>query len=99
MISRYHEVSLDPMRAYKGKILLRLPPDIHEELAREAFESGRSISELCMQAILARRALKEYDPWKGIAANWARNRKVDPVKLNADIREAIREVRRARRAR
>ena len=99
MISRYHAIAPDPMRTYKGKILLRLPPDVHKELAKEAFESGRSISEICMQAIFARRALKDCDPWKGLAETWARNRNVDPVQLNADIREAIREVRRERRAR
>lgn len=96
MISRYHADSGDSMRTYKGKILLRLPPDIHEELAKEAFETGRSISQICMQAIFAHRALKKYDPWKGIAEIWERNKNVDPKKLNADVRAAIREVRRAR---
>ena len=46
------------MRTFNGKILLRVSPEMHEELAREAFESGRSINRLCLEAILARKALK-----------------------------------------
>ena len=84
------------MRTFSGKILLRLPPEIHKELAREAFESGRSISQLCMEAILARKALKNYDPWKSVDALWAKNRETDPAKLTTEIREAIKEARHAR---
>lgn len=83
------------MRTFSGKILLRVPAEIHKELAREAFESGRSINQLCMEAILARKALKNYDPWKSIERVWERNKKVDAAKLSHDIREAISEVRSA----
>jgi len=83
------------MRTFSGKILLRVPPEIHKELAREAFESGRSISQLCMEAILARKALKNYDPWRSVEKLWGKNREVDPSKLTAEIREAIQESRRA----
>lgn len=81
------------MRTFGGRVLLRLPPTVHEDLAREAFETGRSINQLCMEAILARKALKRYDPWKGIEAVWSRQKRVDPAKLDREIREAIREVR------
>ena len=50
------------MRNYAGRILIRVPPEVHRELAREAFESGRSINELCLEAIVARKALRDYDP-------------------------------------
>lgn len=83
------------MRIFSGKILLRVPPEIHKELAREAFESGRSISQLCMEAILARKALKNYDPWRAVEKLWGKNRAVEPAKLTAEIREAIQESRRA----
>jgi predicted HicB family RNase H-like nuclease len=46
------------MRKYAGRILIRVPSELHKDLAREAFESGRSIKELCLEAILARRALR-----------------------------------------
>ena len=84
------------MRAYSGKILLRVPAEIHKELAREAFDSGRSINQLCMEAILARKALKNYDPWKAIDRVWERNKGADPAKLTGDIQRAIQETRRAR---
>ena len=84
------------MRIFSGKILLRVPSEIHKELAREAFESGRSINQLCLEAILARKALKDYDPWKSIEKLWTKNKAVDPAKLTAEIRQAILETRRAR---
>ncbi len=84
------------MRNYAGKILIRVPSEIHKELAREAFESGRSINELCLEAIVARKALRKYDPWKGIEEVWKRNRKVNPRQAASDILRAIAEARRGR---
>ena len=84
------------MRVFSGKILLRVPPEIHKELAREAFESGRSISQLCMEAILSRKALRNYDPWSSVEKLWRKNRETDPAVLTADIRKALQESRRAR---
>ena len=82
------------MRTFNGKILLRVSPEMHEELAREAFESGRSINRLCLEAILARKALKHYDPWKSIEKLWDKNKDVDAAKLGEEIRQAILEFRR-----
>ncbi len=84
------------MRSYAGRILIRVPPEVHQELAREAFESGRSINELCLEAIVARRALKSYDPWKAVEEIWDKNRKVRPKRLQADILGAVTEVRHGR---
>jgi hypothetical protein len=84
------------MRSYAGRILIRVPPEVHRELAREAFESGRSINELCLEAIVARKALKNYDPWKAVDEIWHKNRKIRPKQLQAHILEAIAEVRHGR---
>ena len=84
------------MRTYAGKILIRVPSEVHKELAREAFESGRSINELCLEAIVARKALRDYDPWKAVEEIWAQNRKVNPKQLQAEILSAISEVRHGR---
>lgn len=84
------------MRAAGGKILLRVSPRTHRALAREAFQKGRSINQLCLEAILARNALKNYDAWKSVEAIWEKNKKMDSDKLTSDIRHAIAEVRRAR---
>jgi hypothetical protein len=84
------------MRNYAGRILIRVPPEVHRELAREAFESGRSINELCLEAIVARKALRNYDPWKAVEEIWDKNRKVRPKQLQPDILRAISEVRHGR---
>jgi len=81
------------MRNYAGKILIRVSSELHQELAREAFESGRSINQLCLEAILTRRALRRYDPWNAIEEIWKRNRKVKPRQVQADILRAISEAR------
>ncbi len=84
------------MRNYAGKILIRVPAELHQDLAREAFESGRSINQLCLEAILARGALRKYDPWKAIEEVWRKNRKASPKQVKADISRAISEVRHGR---
>ena len=81
------------MRNYAGKILIRVPSELHQDLAREAFESGRSINQLCLEAIIARKALKDYDPWKAIEKVWKQNRKIEPGQVQSDILRAIAEVR------
>ncbi len=84
------------MRKYAGRILIRVPTELHRELAREAFESGRSINQLCLEAIVARKALRKYDPWKAIEEIWEQNRKVKPKQLQREILRAISEVRHGR---
>jgi len=84
------------MRQYSGRLLLRVPGSLHQELALEAFESGRSINQLCLEALLVRKALKGYDPWRAIEAIWQENRGVDPLRLSKDISKALKEVRHAR---
>jgi hypothetical protein len=84
------------MKRYSGRLLVRVPEKLHQELAKEAFETGKSINQLCLEALLARKALKDYDPWKGIEAIWQDNRKVDPAELEREISKALKEVRHAR---
>jgi hypothetical protein len=84
------------MRNYAGRILIRVPSKLHRELAREAFESGRSINQLCLEAIVARKALRKYDPWKAIEEIWDQNRNVKPKQLQTEILRAISEVRHGR---
>ena len=52
------------MRNYAGRIPSGSPSEVHKDLAREAFESGRSLNQLCLEAILARKALKSTIPGK-----------------------------------
>ena len=84
------------MRNYAGRILIRVPSEVHKDLAREAFESGRSLNQLCLEAILARKALRKYDPWKAIEEIWKQSRKVRPKRVQSDILRAISEVRHGR---
>jgi hypothetical protein len=81
------------MRHYAGRILIRVPNQVHQALAQEAFESGRSINQLCLEAIVARKALKNYNPWKAIEKVWNKNRGVDEKDMQRDILKAISAVR------
>ena len=84
------------MRNRAGKILIRVPSELHKELAQEAFENGRSISQLCLQTIVARKVLRKYDPWKAIEEIWKHNRKVKTKEAQSEILRAISEVRHGR---
>ena len=84
------------MKTYSGKILLRVPPALHRDLAEEAFRTGRSINALCIEALLGRLALKNYDPWKAVERIWRRNRRASPKRVAEDFASALREVRRGR---
>jgi len=81
------------MRNYAGRILIRVPTQVHQALAKEAFESGRSINQLCLEAIVARKALKNCNPWKTIEKVWNKNRGVDEKGMQRDILKAISAVR------
>lgn len=84
------------MRNYAGRILIRVPSELHKDLAHESFESGRSINQLCLEAIMAREALKRYDPWKAVEEIWKQNRGVKSKQVRSDILRAISQVRHAR---
>jgi len=84
------------MRHYSGKLLLRVPEKLHQQLAKEAFETGQSINQLCLEALFARRALKDYDPWKTIKSIWKENQGADQEELEKEISKALKEVKRAR---
>ncbi|MFN0117567.1 MAG: toxin-antitoxin system HicB family antitoxin [Elusimicrobiota bacterium] len=81
------------MKKYAGKILIRVPSKIHKELNKEAVQTGSSINDLCVRAILARKALKQYDPWKSVEQVWSTNKNISEKELNKDIFKAIKAVR------
>jgi hypothetical protein len=83
-------------RAFKGQVHVRLSPEMHEKIAKEAFEKGTSISGIIAQSITAREVLKNIDPWKTIDEIWEANRKLNQDELEADIQEAIKAVRKKR---
>ena len=85
------------MRTFSGRILLRMPNKIHRSLATEAFESGRSINQLCLEALRARQALKQYDPWKSIEKYWLSTPEGQSDQIDRDIAKALQDVRRARK--
>ena len=83
-------------RAFKGQVHVRLSPELHEKVAKEAFEKGTSISGIIAQSITAREVLKNIDPWKSIDEIWEANRNVNQAELEADIEEAVKAVRKKR---
>jgi len=84
-------------RAFNGQIHVRISSSVHEEVAKEAFEKGTSISGIFAQALIVRRALRNIDPWKSISEVQSANRDVDPAEVERTVAKAIRAVRKGQR--
>jgi hypothetical protein len=86
-------------RAFKGQVHVRIPPNVHEEVAKEAFEKGTSISGIFAQALTVRKALRNINPWKSIAEVREANSGLSEDKIESAVEEAIRAVRNNKRRR
>jgi hypothetical protein len=84
-------------RAFNGQIHVRVPASVHEEVAKEAFDRGTSISGILAQALIVRRALRNVDPWKSIDEVQSANRGVPAAEVEAAVAKAVKAVRKARR--
>ncbi|MEN0057711.1 MAG: toxin-antitoxin system HicB family antitoxin [Bdellovibrio sp.] len=84
-------------RAFSGQVHVRLSPEMHEKIAKEAFEKGTSISGIIAQSVSARDALREIDPWKTVEEIWEANRGIDQKQLEKDIADSIKAVRKQSR--
>jgi hypothetical protein len=84
-------------RAFNGQIHVRVPASIHEEVAKEAFDKGTSISGILAQALIVRRALRNVDPWKSIDEVQSANRGVRAAEVENAVAKAVKAVRKARR--
>ena len=84
-------------RVFNGQIHIRVPSDVHEEVAQEAFEKGVSISGILAQALIVRRALRNLDPWKSIEAVQAANRRIPARHVERVVAQAVKDVRKRRR--
>jgi hypothetical protein len=84
-------------RAFNGQIHVRVPASVHEEVAREAFDKGTSISGILAQALIVRRALRNVDPWKSIDEVQSANRGAPAAEVESAVAKAVKAVRKARR--
>lgn len=84
-------------RAFNGQIHVRVPASIHEEVAKEAFDKGTSISGILAQALIVRRALRNVDPWKSIDEVQSANRGMSAAEVENSVAKAVKAVRKARR--
>lgn len=84
-------------RIFNGQVHVRVAPQVHQEVAQEAFDRGTSISGIFSQALVVRNALKNIDPWKAINEAQAANRDVSREELDGVIAKAVKDVRRHRR--
>lgn len=84
-------------RAFNGQIHVRVPAGVHEEIAKEAFEKGTSISGIFAQAVIVRRALRNVDPWKSIDEVQSANRGTSARTIERAVSNAVKAVRKARR--
>jgi hypothetical protein len=85
------------MARFKGQIHVRVPAEVHKEVAIEAFERGTSISGIFAQALIVRRTLKTLDPWQAIAEVQAANCDRSETSIDATVAKAVKAVRKGRR--
>jgi hypothetical protein len=78
---------------------VRLSPEVHEDVAKEAFEKGISISGIVAQSLAVRRILKGIAPWKTVAEIREANTDIDLDQLEVDIAASIKAVRKKARGR
>lgn len=45
------KIGRDPQKSYSGKLMLRIPPDIHAAVATAAETSGKSINQLVTEIL------------------------------------------------
>jgi hypothetical protein len=84
-------------RAFNGQIHVRVPASVHEEVAKEAFDKGTSISGILAQALIVRRALRSIDPWKSIEEAQSANRGRSAAEVENAVSKAVKAVRKVRR--
>jgi glucose-6-phosphate-specific signal transduction histidine kinase len=84
-------------RAFNGQIHVRVPAKVHEEVAREAFDKGTSISGILAQALIVRRALSHVDPWKSIGEVQSANRNAAATEIEREVAKSVKAVRKSRR--
>jgi hypothetical protein len=84
-------------RAFNGQIHVRVPASVHEEVAKEAFDKGTSISGILAQALIVRRALRNVDPWKSIEEVQSANRGMPAAEVENAVAKAVKAMRKARR--
>lgn len=84
-------------RNFNGQIHVRISPSVHEEIAKEAFEKGTSISGILAQALIVRRALRSIDPWKAIDELQSANRETPSDEIERKVAKAVKAVRKTRR--
>ena len=85
------------MSRFNGQIHVRIPAEVHKEVAMEAFERGTSISGIFAQALIVRRTLKTLDPWKAIEDVQVANRDRSEKSISASVKKAVKAVRKDRR--
>jgi hypothetical protein len=84
-------------RIFNGQIHVRVSADVHEEVAKEAFGKGTSISGIFAQALIIRRALRTIDPWKSIGEVQSANRGTAARVVELEVAKALKAVRKSRR--
>ena len=85
-------------RAFNGQVHVRVTPQIHKEVAEEAFSKGTSISGIFSQALTVRSVLRNINPWKAIDEVQLANRGVSEEEVSSVIAKAVNAIRKNKRA-
>jgi len=83
--------------SHSTQLHVRVPASVHEEVAKEAFDKGTSISGIFAQALIVRRALRNIDSWKSIDEGQSANRGVAAAEVERAVAKAVKAVRKNRR--
>ncbi len=84
-------------RPLNGQIRIWVSSSVHEEVAKEAFERGTSISGILAQASIIRRALRNIDSWKSISEVQSANGGIAETEVERAVATAVKGVRKKMR--
>jgi hypothetical protein len=93
----WYRGSFEMTRTFNGQVHVRIPAEVHAEVAKEAFDRGTSISGIFAQALIVRRALKAVNPWRSIAEVQTANRRASAAGVEMEVAKAVKAVRKNRR--
>jgi hypothetical protein len=78
-----------PRSDRSGRFVVRIPPRLHDELAKEAFERRVSINQICLEALVTHRQLRRDESWKAGQVQRGRVRSDGYGRLERDIASAL----------
>jgi hypothetical protein len=77
-----------------GRFVVRIPPRLHDELAKEAFERRVSINQICLEALITHKQLRRDESWRALQAQRGRVRSDGFSRLEKEISASLEKLKR-----